>query len=170
MDSQQVARALEAQRLVPEIYRAVEPAYPHEGCGFVFAFDDELKVLPTKNRAQQLHEIDPERYPRGGRDWFEPDMKPWLRAEREGGVPVVIFHSHPDVGAYFSEGDRSSAVVKDNDGQLVERNPGVHHIVVSVRDPGNADGAKMFTWDANGRAFVEAASFDADGRLVSIDE
>lgn len=169
MNAEDLAEKLAAQGKLPDMYRAVEPAYPHEGCGFVFAFEDELRVLPTKNRAQQLHEIDPERYPRGGNDWFEPDMKPWLRSAREGGQPVVIFHSHPDVGAYFSEGDRESAVVIDESGQLVERNPGVHHVVVSVRDPGKADGAKMFTWDETERAFVEVASFDAEGLLVSPD-
>ena len=163
-----------AKRLADEghtttIFRSVEPAYPHEGCGFVFEDPKAgaLRVLPTENRAQLLHEKDPERYPRGGADWFEPDMKPWLRAAREGQVPRMIFHSHPEVGAYFSKGDRESAVVELEEGEApVERNPGVLHMVVSVRK-GSADGAKMFAFDPSAHDFVEIAEFDGDGRLLS---
>lgn len=149
------------------MYRAVEPAYPHEGCGFVFDTGEALQVVATKNRAQQLHEIDPERYPRGGADWFEPDMKPWLRATREGHVPRVIFHSHPDVGAYFSQGDHDSAVVT-HEGEVRERNPGVDHVVVSVRD-GRADGAKLFRWRGSSSTFVCVATYDVDGNIASPD-
>lgn len=158
------AGALETSGLLPDVFRAVEPAYPHEGCGFVFELDGALAHLPTVNRAQQLHERDPERYPRGGADWFEPDMKPWLRAQREGGIPKLIYHSHPDVGAYFSSGDYDSAVVRTEDG-VVERNPGVHHMVVSVRN-GVADGAKLFLFNTATAAFDEVAAFGADGKRL----
>lgn len=161
-----LARQLADQGCLPPIYRSVEPAWPHEGCGFVFEFDgNELRVLPTANRAQELHERFPEQYPRGGEDWFEPDMKPWLRASREGGVPRIIYHSHPEVGAYFSQPDRDMARLPSEDGQLVERNPGVRHIVISVRQ-GKADGALMFAWNEHTRDFDEVAAFDADGALI----
>lgn len=160
-----LARELVAQGHTPTIYRSVEPAYPHEGCGFVFdTGEGQLMVLPTINRAQQLHEKNPKRYPKGGADWFEPDMKPWLRAAREGHVPRLIYHSHPDVGAYFSQGDYDSAVMKLDDGQVVERNPGVLHMVVSVRD-GSADGAKLFRFNPDTREFDCVAVFDASGEL-----
>lgn len=169
MNAAETARLLAKQGLLPAVYRSVEPAYPHEGCGFVFENEPgTLEVLPTKNRAQKLHEIDPERYPRGGADWFEPDMKPWLQSVRNGGIPRVIYHSHPDVGAYFSEGDRTSAWVEHDDGTRTERNEGVHHIVVSVRE-GRADGARMFTWDAEKMDFVQAAEFAEDGSLESVE-
>lgn len=165
MTNAELAKNLVAQGRLPEIFRAVEPSWPHEGCGFVFGFNDELRVLPTANRAQELHERFPDEYPRGGEDWFEPDMKPWLRASREGGQPMVIFHSHPEVGAYFSQPDRDMARQKDEEGTLVERNPGVRHIVISVRQ-GKADGALMFAWNAATRDFDEVASFDAEGQLI----
>lgn len=166
MTSAELAKSLVAQNRLPEIYRAVEPAWPVEGCGFVFGFGEELRVLPTANRAQELHERFPDEYPRGAVDWFEPDMKPWLRATREGGEPKIIFHSHPEVGAYFSQPDRDMARHKDENGQLVERNPGVRHIVISVRG-GKADGALMFAWNESSRDFDEVASFDAEGQLIS---
>lgn len=161
-----LAGALVERGLLPTIYRSVEPAFPHEGCGFVFeSSGGELRVEPTINRAQALHEKDPVRYPRGGADWFEPDMKPWLRAMREGDTPRVIYHSHPEVGAYFSKGDYDSAVMRLDDGRVVERNPGVLHLVVSVR-AGTADGAKLFGFNAETRAFDCIAEFDTDGREV----
>jgi len=155
-------------KLLPTVYRAVEPAYPHEGCGFIFEqADGGLYVIPTENRAEFLHQRDPVRYPRGGADWFEPHMKPWFQAVREGNVPRVIFHSHPDVGAYFSKGDHDSAVMLSESGDVVERNPGVDHIVVSVRD-GRADGAALFRFDRSSGAFCEVARFDHAGAAAEV--
>lgn len=165
MSSNELAKNLVQQNRLPEIYRSVEPAWPHEGCGFVFTFEDELRVLPTKNRAQELHERFPEQYPRSAVDWFEPDMKPWLQASREGGTPTIIYHSHPDVGAYFSDSDREMARQPNDEGVLVERNPGVKHIVVSVRK-GKADGALMFAWNEQTRDFDQVAAFDENGQLL----
>lgn len=166
MTSAELAATLAKSGQMAEIYRSLEPAWPHEGCGFVFEFPERgIEVLPTKNRAQELHERFPDEYPRGAEDWFEPDMKPWLRAQREDGVPQIIFHSHPDVGAYFSDSDIAMALSKDEDGNTVERNPGVRHLVVSVKK-GNADGAKMFEWNAAQGRFDEVAAFDATGALI----
>lgn len=147
---------------ITEVYRAVEPAYPEEGCGFVFEDEDgALHVLGTKNRATQLHEMDPEQYPRDGRDYFEPDMKPWLQSVRKGWTPRMIFHSHPDIGAYFSATDIAQAVIED-EGKVFERNPGAAHMVVSVVE-GKAVVAKVFRFDTERSEFEEVAAFDADG-------
>lgn len=162
-----IAHRLADAGLLLEIYAAVVPVYPHEGCGFVFEGPAGLYVVETVNRAQFLHEKDPVRYPRGGADWFEPDMKPWLRASREGHVPQIIFHSHPDVGAYFSEGDHQSAVMVGEGGTKVERYPGVGHIVVSVRR-GVADGARLFRFDTERQSFTERACFDENGALADV--
>lgn len=150
--------------IVVEMYRVVEPAWPHEGCGFVFesAMDGVWKVIPTQNRAQLLHEKDPERYPRGAGDWFEPDMKPWFRAVRDGSSPVIIFHSHPDGEAYFSEDDVESALFRDDAGGVRERHEGVWHMVISVRQA-RALGAALFIFSAGSRSFVEVARFDQQG-------
>lgn len=148
------------------IYRHVESTYPEEGCGFVFESPDdgELRVLPTANRATELHRRDPERYPRDGRNYFEPDMGVWLRACREGLTPRLIFHSHPEVGAYFSETDRQSALFEDEDGTVLERHPGVDHMVVSVRgSPPEADEAKLFRYREG--EFQEVATFGPRGAI-----
>jgi len=76
-----------------EVYAAVAPAYPSEGCGFVF--EDEtgaLRVLPADNLAKGRGGVDVDGGVRTAADWFEPDMRPWLRAERAGWTPRIIFH------------------------------------------------------------------------------
>jgi proteasome lid subunit RPN8/RPN11 len=161
-----LAARLAQSDVLAEAFRSVEPAYPHEGCGFIFEQDGTLELVPTRNLASELHAKNPEAHPRDGADWFEPDMKPWLRAVRRGAEPRVVLHSHPDVGAYFSVSDRRSAVYVDDDGLSQERNPGVVHLVISVRG-GAADGAKLFSFSTALRDFVEVAEFDAAGGLVS---
>lgn len=154
--------------LLREIYRAVEPEWPREGCGFLFErADGSWAVLPTRNRADDLHRLDPERYPRGAESWFEPDMKPWLRESRAGGTPRMIFHSHPDVGAYFSSSDQESAVYLDDAGVARPRHDGVWHLVVSVRNPGAADEAALFSFDPGEGSFVERARFGPEGHRIS---
>jgi proteasome lid subunit RPN8/RPN11 len=152
--------------LIQSVYRVVEPAWPLEGCGFLFEPDGggAWYVIATENRAQALHEKDPVRYPHGGAEWFEPNMKPWFQAVRAGAQPRVIFHSHPEVGAYFSRGDYDSAVTIDDGGAVVERHPGVLHIVVSVRG-GRADESALFRFNEQTARFDELGRFDAEGAL-----
>lgn len=55
---------------------------------------------------------------------------------------IIIYHSHPDCGAYFSEEDVANAVHK---GRLVYD---VDFLVVDVRKDG-AKGAKLFRYISN---------------------
>jgi [CysO sulfur-carrier protein]-S-L-cysteine hydrolase len=167
-----LARRLADEGLLEAIYRAVEPAHPEEGCGFVFEDSEgRLSVVPTLNRATRLHEMDPVAYPRDGRTYFEPDMKPWLRAAREGLEPRVIFHSHPDTEAYFSDTDMAQAVFEADD-RVVERNPGVVHLVVSVRrglpdtEP-RARVARLYGFAHSVGDFRRLATYDEVGKLVT---
>src|SRR5687767_7301742 len=88
-----------------------------ESCGFLVGpSSDALLVdamVPMENRANKLHRLDPETYPRTGRMYFDIDPLKFERAVRDGaaaGRPVkVLYHSHLDVGAYFSETDAQAA-------------------------------------------------------------
>jgi adenylyltransferase/sulfurtransferase len=130
------------------IYAHARAGYPEEICGFVIA---ENEVLRCENRQNALHAEDPAHFPRdartaynlGAKDLFFLDRS--LRSER----PVtVIYHSHVDVGAYFSDEDARAATF---DGEPLYP---VDYLVVDVRADG-VHGAARFRF-ADGR-FVEVA-------------
>lgn len=109
-------------------------------------------VIAMKNRANALHALDPETYPRTGREYFDIDPLKVARAIAEGaaaGRPVkVLYHSHVDVGAYFSATDAEAATM-GGDAPTHE----VCYLVTSVRAAG-VDDRKLFVWDGGG--FVES--------------
>lgn len=128
-------------------------AHPdREVCGFLLRRDRALHVVPVPNAADRYHAADPVRFPRTSRDSYLMDAKEQLRVHREleawGGEIAAIWHSHVDVGAYFSAKDRADAVVE---GQPAV--PGAEYLVLGVRD-GRVTEVKRFRW--NGRDYVEA--------------
>jgi [CysO sulfur-carrier protein]-S-L-cysteine hydrolase len=132
------------------IYAHAREGYPEEVCGFIVG-DDEAKRC--ENRQNALHAEDPVAFPRnattayniGAKDLFFLDRS--QRSER----PVrVIYHSHVDVGAYFSAEDERAAV---SDGELLYP---VDYLVIDVRKDG-VRGAKLFHF-AGGK-FVEVDSY-----------
>lgn len=132
-------------------------AKDEESCGLLAgpAADPRLvdRILPMKNRANALHALDPETYPRTGHSYFDVDPLKVERAVEEGaraGSPVkVLYHSHLDVGAYFSETDAAAATMAGD-----APTQDVAYLVTSVR-AGVVDERKLFVWDPETRAFVE---------------
>lgn len=132
------------------IYQHAREGYPEEVCGFIVA-DDEVKRC--ENRQNALHAEDPVHFPRdaktaynlGAKDIFYLDKS--QRSER----PVrVIYHSHVDVGAYFSPEDVRAAAP---DGELLYP---VDWLVVDVQKDG-VRGAKLFRFTDG--AFVAVQSY-----------
>lgn len=123
-----------------------------EVCGYVVRRGSELEVIPMPNVADQYHGQDPEHFPRTSRDSYLIDPKAHLRLEREleawGGQIVAVWHSHVEVGAYFSRKDREDAVV---DG--IQLMPGAEYLVLGVKG-GRVTEARRFRWE--GGAFVES--------------
>ena len=111
-------------------------------------------IVPMENRANKLHELDPETYPRTGRMYFDIDPLKFERTVREGegsGRPVkVLYHSHLDVGAYFSETDAQAATMG---GEAPSYD--LAYLVTSVRG-GVVDDRKLFVWDPERKSFIEA--------------
>ena len=111
-------------------------------------------VVPMENRANKLHALDPETYPRTGRMYFDLDPMKFERFVKEGeasGRPVkVLYHSHLDVGAYFSETDAQAATM-GGDAPSYD----LAYLVTSVR-AGVVDDRKLFVWDVARKSFVEA--------------
>jgi [CysO sulfur-carrier protein]-S-L-cysteine hydrolase len=112
-------------------------------------------VVPMENRANKLHALDPETYPRTGRMYFDLDPLKFERAVRAGegdGRPVkVLYHSHLDVGAYFSETDAQAATM-GGDAPSYD----LAYLVTSVR-AGVVDDRKLFVWSPHDKKFIETA-------------
>jgi [CysO sulfur-carrier protein]-S-L-cysteine hydrolase len=128
-----------------------------ESCGLLLGPVEESllvdAVIPMENRANKLHRLDPETYPRTGRMYFDIDPLKFERAVREGegnGRPVkVLYHSHLDVGAYFSETDAQAATM-GGDAPSYD----LAYLVTSVR-AGVVDERKLFVWSPETKKFVE---------------
>lgn len=135
---------LDAQAL-QAIYRHAAATYPEECCGFVFA---DAYVHCGENIQNQLNRLDPDVYRRSAANGYTFAVADTLllnRSLRSGNPVRVIYHSHPDVGAYFSREDADKALFM---GQPIHP---VAYLVVDVR-AGEPLGAKLFEW--NGATFV----------------
>ena len=130
-----------------------------EACGYLTGpaeralFCDEVVALV--NLANRYHAVDPETYPRTGRTYFLLDPMKFEKAVTGGkanGRPVrVLYHSHLDVGAYFSETDAAAATMGGDKPSY----DALHYLVTSVRG-GVVDDHKLFAWDPARKSFVEA--------------
>ena len=130
--------------------QAVEE-YPFESCGVILARGSERRLLRCRNAQNELHARDPVRYTRDARTAYYIDPKDLLRIgdlERQGFEVAVIYHSHVDAGAYFSETDRRQAVVGGDPAY-----PGAVYVVTSVVR-GAVDAMAAFRWDVARRDFV----------------
>lgn len=133
-------------------------ARDEESCGFLVgpASDGPRLdgIVPMVNRAAKLHALDPEAYPRTGRTYFDIDSMKFENAIRRGvaeGRPVkVLYHSHLDVGAYFSPTDASVAKMGQDEPPW-----DLAYLVTSVR-AGAVDERKLFIWDPEGGSFLES--------------
>ena len=131
-----------------------ENEYPSECCGVVLEKDGypaERLLFPCRNVQDELHVKDPARYPRGARTAYHVDPKDLLRIghlESDVYRLRVIYHSHIDAGAYFSETDKQNALLQ---GDPVY--PEAVYVVLSVVE-GKAAAAAAFAWNSTKREFV----------------
>jgi proteasome lid subunit RPN8/RPN11 len=132
------------------IYAHAREGYPDEVCGFIIG-DNEARRC--ENRQNALHAEDPVAFPRnattayniGAKDLFFLD-----RSQRSDRPVRVIYHSHVEVGAYFSDEDVRAAT---SEGELLYP---VDYLVVDVRKDGVRE-AKLFRFE--GGRFVEIGHY-----------
>ncbi|KAA0948198.1 molybdopterin-synthase adenylyltransferase MoeB [Pseudomonas sp. ANT_H14] len=125
-----------------QIYAHAASTYPDECCGFVFA---DGSVYLGSNIQNELHRKNPQVYPRSAANGYTFSVADTLmmnKAFHSNNPVVVIYHSHPDVGAYFSDEDQDKALFMGEPIYLVS------YLVVDVRQ-GKAQGSKLFAWDGN---------------------
>lgn len=137
-----IAGDLEIDRsLMEAIEQHALDCYPSESCGFVFGPADDPTRLDgmqrEENEADKYHALDPVTFPRTSKTYFKINelraARTFEAGESEGRPVKVIYHSHCDAGAYFSDEDAATFA---NDGQLMWP---CAYIVVSVVDGKVAD-------------------------------
>lgn len=128
--------------------------YPGESCGMLLGPASDPpgvdQCIRQINQADRYHRADPETFPRTARTFYVIDAKAVYTTFERGmhdGRPVkVVYHSHCDVGAYFSAEDQAAAAP---DGV---RSYPVLYLVTSVRNR-VVDDHRLFTF--HGGAWIE---------------
>jgi proteasome lid subunit RPN8/RPN11 len=129
--------------LMQDVYRHAAEAYPNECCGFIRAGG---RVHRAVNYQDALHAEDPVKWPRSARRAYSlapADLYLFGLSFLSSDPAIVVYHSHPDVGAYFSDKDATDA--------LYEGKPiyDVDYLVIDVRHA-RPKGAKLFRFMDSG--------------------
>jgi proteasome lid subunit RPN8/RPN11 len=147
------------------IQRHARADYPAECCGVLLVrpgAPGDRRLLACRNIQDELHARDPGRFPRTARTAYyiaHEDLLEIGRREGDGFEVRVIYHSHVDAGAYFSETDRRNAML---DG--VPAYPQATYVVVAVAD-GRVAETRAHRFSAEAREFVEIPIAPADGAV-----
>jgi proteasome lid subunit RPN8/RPN11 len=99
-------------QLLANIYAHARRTYPSECCGYVLGSGDAAELVVCENFQDRYHAVDPETFPRTSTTayTFGPKDLRRLAASFDADVPAtIVYHSHPDVGAYFSAEDARAA-------------------------------------------------------------
>ena len=137
------------------IQRHARADYPSEACGVLLVragAPEERRLLACRNIQDELHARDPARFPRTARTAYyiaHANLIEIGRREGDGFEVKVIYHSHVDAGAYFSETDRRNALV---DGTPAY--PHATYVVVAVAD-GRVTETRAHRFSLEGQDFIE---------------
>jgi proteasome lid subunit RPN8/RPN11 len=139
------------EELLARIVARCEADPAREVCGFLVRRGGVEELVQVENVADRYHARDPAAFPRTSRDSYLMDPRAQLRLHEElaarGGEIVAVWHSHVEVGAYFSAKDRADAVI---DGAPVI--PGAEYLVLGVKS-GKVTEIRCFRFE--GEDFVE---------------
>ncbi|MDP3920008.1 MAG: M67 family metallopeptidase [Candidatus Omnitrophota bacterium] len=145
-----------SENFLKQIIQQAEAEYPNECCGMILGPKSQVgnmtKLRPCRNVQDDYHQKDPEIFKRDAKAAYFIDPRELLEIQkeaRESGEEIrVIYHSHINVGAYFSDEDKRAATAE---GEPVY--PGVAYLVVSVVE-GKAKGHNTFTWNDERKDFI----------------
>lgn len=148
------------------MYAHARATYPEECCGFLLGPHDRAMVDEVRrcvNEQDRYHALDPERFPRTARHGYYlggTDLR-FLLTSLDSPRPVkVVYHSHPNAGAFFSAEDICGALGRDPDATTEPQYP-VDYIVIATQADHIAE-AKGFCWDPSQRTFVQVATFPGE--------
>ncbi len=148
--------AIITRAALDRIIAQAEHEFPFECCGFIIGDDRIEEVRPIANIQNQKHAENPREFSRDARTAFLMDPKQHLAVlneidDRELRLKIV-YHSHPEHDAYFSQTDRRQACSFDpNEPDY----PDTVYVVMSIMG-GKFKRAAAFVWDNASRGFVEA--------------
>jgi proteasome lid subunit RPN8/RPN11 len=140
------------------IYEHARRDYPRECCGFVFGPVDAPtadEARACRNIQDELHAEDPTAHPRDARKAYHFDGRDLLALNKSlrGQRPAkIIYHSHVDVGAYFSPTDQREAQMEGEPTFPVE------YVVVDVRAEGARE-AIQYAWSQDAKEYVEVGRY-----------
>ena len=145
---------LEKEQL-DKIHQHAMEEYPEECCGIVVGNPDHNNdnvVYRCENIQNKLHEKNPENFTRDARTAYNISALELQRllseASSKGRVFKVLYHSHPEHDAYFSEEDTRMALF-DGESPIY---PGTQYLVVSVYSKKIREQA-LFDWNPETKTF-----------------
>ncbi len=140
------------------VRRQAMEEYPNECCGVVMVRGHDRRLVRCRNIQDELHALDPTRHPRTARTAFnigKDDHDRIATLQTQGFELAVIYHSHVDVGAYFSETDKRMAMMGQDPRDHDPLYPDVTHVVMAVTREGVGQ-VNAFRWDPATRDFPSA--------------
>lgn len=143
------------KELLERCYAHGAETYPHEACGVLSGPADDPARLTgfhlMENKLGKLHAENPGRYPRTPEEGYVLDPLAYMKLDKalraEGQTIRVIYHSHVEVGAYFSEEDVKQATW---DGNPIL--PGLIYLVCGIKQQ-QPDGAILATFNETTKDF-----------------
>jgi proteasome lid subunit RPN8/RPN11 len=156
-----------SDELLEAIAAQAREEFPNECCGYLRGNDKQaLALVQCRNAAARgEHPTHPTRGPETAYMFGDRELFDFARAFGDGlPPPLVVYHSHTNGRAYFSEVDRENATAISTKLGREHRVPTypVQHLVVGVtREAGLVKTTEMalFAWDAELADFVEVARF-----------
>jgi proteasome lid subunit RPN8/RPN11 len=148
--------------LAPEalvaLYEHARRDYPNECCGIVYgprAAPVADQATPCANIQNRLHAEDPVRFSRDARTAYNLDARDIFALQKSlrGDTPAkIVYHSHVEVGAYFSDTDQAAATFDGEPAYPVE------YVVIDVA-AGGPRGAKQFCWSDEAKKYIEIGDY-----------
>ncbi len=144
--------------ILEEVYRQARASFPAECCGWLSGPRDGAAVSTLRpcvnDQTSGGHPSKPERTAESAYVLTAADLLE-LNQSLDGDQPArIIYHSHPNGMAYFSETDRSVAASPWGDGPAYP----VQQLVVGI-DGQRVVEAALFDWSEDENGFVEIARF-----------
>lgn len=136
--------------------RQAESEHPNECCGLflgkLFSEASPLEWVPCRNIQNDLHAKVPAFFPRKANTAFVIDPTDWFpiqqRINRKEARLAILYHSHVDAPAYFSEEDNRHAMWDD-----LPKFPEAIYLVLSVVQA-RLEHWRAFQWAESSKSFV----------------